>query len=205
VSTGNVQPMHLMQAISNFGNAAILFPLSLIVAGAIWRFQSRMAAAWFLGTVTLCAAVIAVLKIAFATCSYAWGTDIVSPSGHASLSTMFYGSLMLVVARQVRPWQQAVIVVAACGLIAAVAVSRIVLRAHSPAEVAIGLSVGAAACALFAVQYLRRPTPPLNLALLTALSVAAILALHDTHVHAEHAVRRIAPWLREWTGVCAHP
>ena len=103
--------MHLMQVISSFGDTAILAPLSLIVAAALWRFQSRLAASWFIGTLTLCAAVMAILKVAFVTCSHAWGTDIVSPSGHASLSAMFYGSLALVVARQVRPWQQPLIAI----------------------------------------------------------------------------------------------
>jgi len=197
--------MHWMQAISNLGNAAILLTLSVIVAAAIWRFQSRLAAAWFLAMVTVCAVAMAILKVTFAACSQAWGTDIVSPSGHASLSAMFYGSLALVMARQVRPWQQALIAIAGCGLIAAVAVSRVVLRAHSPAEVVIGLSVGMAACALFAVPYLRRPAAPLNLTLLIALSVPAILMLHNTHVHAEHVVRQIAPWLRHWIGLCTYP
>ena len=197
--------MHLMQAISNLGNTAILLPLTLIVGAAIWRFQSRFAAAWFLGTVTLCAAVIAILKVAFATCSQAWGeADIVSTSGHASLSAVFYGSLALVVCAQVRPWQQPLIVVAGCGLIAAVAVSRVALRVHSPAEVVMGLAVGMAACVLFAVQYLRRPAPPISLVLLFAVTVAAIFLLHGTDLHAEHIVRRIAPWLRQWTGICAH-
>ncbi len=192
-----------MQVISSFGDTAILAPLSLIVAAALWRFQSRLAASWFIGTLTLCAAVMAILKVAFVTCSHAWGTDIVSPSGHASLSAMFYGSLALVIARQVRPWQQPLIAICSCGLIAAVAVSRVVLGVHSPVEVVMGLSVGIAACALFAVQYLRRPAPPLSLALLFALSVAAIFLLHDTHVHTERVVWRIAPWLRQWTGLCA--
>ena len=196
--------MHLTQAVSNLGDSAILLPLSLIVAAAIWRFQSQLAAAWFLGAVTLCAAVMAILKIAFVTCSHAWGTDIVSPSGHASLSAMFYGSLALVVARQVRPWQQALIVIGGCGLIAAVAISRVVLRVHSPAEVLVGLTVGMAACALFAVQYLRRPAPPLSLVLLFAATVTAIFLLHGIHLHAEPLVWRIAPWLRQWTGACAY-
>lgn len=195
--------MHLMQAISNLGDSAILVPLSLIVAAAIWRFQSRFAAAWFLGAVTLCAAVMATLKVAFLTCSHAWATDIVSPSGHAGLSATFYGALALVVARQVQPWQQPLIVVGAWALIAAIAVSRVILGAHSPAEVVTGLSVGIAACTLFAVQYLRRPAPPISLVLLCAVTAAAIVLLHGTPLHIEQVVEQIAPWMRRWTSACA--
>jgi membrane-associated phospholipid phosphatase len=195
--------MHLMQAITNLGDSAILLPLSLIVAAAIWRFQSRLAAGWFLGAFALCATVMTLLKVAFLTCSHSWGTnDIVSPSGHASLSAAFYGSLALVAARQARPWQRPLIVAGASGLVAAVAASRVILGVHSPAEVAIGLSVGLAACALFAVQYLRRPAPPIRLVLLCALLAGAVLLMYGSHLHAEHVVRQIAPWLRRWAGLC---
>src|ERR1700741_4703026 len=107
-----------MQAMSEFGDAAVLLPLSIVLMLALGS----------------CLLLTVLLKVAFIACYPAWHTAVVSPSGHASFSTAVYGALALVAARQVPSWQQPPIFLLCLTLVGGIAVSRVVLGAHSLAE-----------------------------------------------------------------------
>jgi membrane-associated phospholipid phosphatase len=194
--------MNLLSVISDAGDSAVLLPLALLLIVALWRYQSWPAAATLIVALAACGAAMITLKIVLIACGQAWNAGLVSPSGHASLSTAVYGALGIVAATQAPRWQQPAIVLASWLFVGAIAISRVMLGAHSYAEVGLGLLVGAAALCLFAVPYFRLRKAPLNLALLVAFSVAIVLILHGAHLPVEKLIHRFAFFGRTATGIC---
>lgn len=194
--------MNLLGVISDAGDSAVLLPLALLLIAALWRYQSRAAAATLIVALAACGAVMVVLKIMLIACGQTWNAGVVSPSGHASMSTTVYGALGIIAARQAPRWQQPAIVLGSWLFVAAIAISRVVLGAHSYAEVGLGLLVGAAALCLFAVPYFRLRKAPLNVALLAALSLATVLVLHGAHLPVEKLIDRFASFGRTAAGIC---
>lgn len=194
--------MKLLTVISDAGDSAVLLPLALLLIAALWRYHSRKAAAALIVAMAGCAAVMVVLKLALIACGQSWDTGVVSPSGHAGMSAIVYGAIGIIAARQAPRWQQPAIVFGSWLLVGAIALSRVVLGAHSYAEVGLGLLVGAAALCLFALPYFRLRKAPLNLALLVGLSVTIVLILHGMHLPAENLIHRFAFFGRSAMGIC---
>jgi undecaprenyl-diphosphatase len=79
------------------------------------------------------------------------------PSGHATLATAFYLSLLMVLGGERRSWARAAGAVAFLLLIAGITLARVYLGVHYPSDVAAGASLGAAWTVLSAAL-LRRLT-----------------------------------------------
>jgi membrane-associated phospholipid phosphatase len=194
--------MNLLAVISDAGDSAVLLPLALLLVFALWHYQSWPAAGTLILALGACGMVMIILKITLIACGQVWNAGVVSPSGHAGMSTAVYGALGIIAARQAPRWQQPAIVLASWFFIGAIALSRVVLGAHSYAEVGLGLLVGAAALCLFAMRYFRLRKAPLNLALLFALAAAIVLILHGAHLPAEKLIHKFAFFGRAAAGVC---
>ena len=194
--------MNWETAITDLVDVAVLLPLSLILAALMWGFQSRRAAFWLFGSLAICACITAILKLAFDTCSAAWGIVSISPSGHASMSAMVYGALAIVVARHRPVWQRPILLACSWMLVVIVAISRILVGAHSSTEVILGLLIGAGALALFTVQYMRRPVPHINLLLVFVLTAVAVVLMHGIHLQVETWLRQAWPVEDRWSSIC---
>ncbi len=195
--------MNLVTAISDAGDAAVLIPLAALLVVVLWRYQGWKAAWALMLALAACACVTVILKLVLVACGQSWNAGMSSPSGHASMSVAVYGALGIVFARQSLPWQQPAIVLGNWVLIAAIAVSRVVLGAHSYTEVALGLLVGGMALALFAYRYFKLRKAPINRPLLAASVLAIVVILHGAHLPAENLIRQLAFFGRASTGVCA--
>lgn len=193
--------MNLVHVISDAGDSAVLIPLATLLVITLWRYQAFAAASTLIVALAACAVVMIVLKLVLIACGQSWHAGVVSPSGHASMSATIYGALGIVAARQMPAWRPAIII---CSwlVIAAIAASRIVLGAHTYAEVGLGFLVGAGALWLFAVRYSRLRPPPVNLIVLATLALATIVLLNGTHLPAEFVLRKLALFGRASTGVC---
>jgi membrane-associated phospholipid phosphatase len=183
--------MAVMLGITNVGDLAVLLPLSAALLVWLLAGRSLPGAAWWVAAVALCMAGTALLKIYFLACPIA--TELTSPSGHSSLSTLVYGALAVILAAKVgAPWQRLAIAAVAAALIAAIAASRLVLAAHGPLDIAVGIAVGAVSLLVFAQGYLRRPAAASLMPLL--LTVVVLMSLfHGRELRAEeflHAVSR---------------
>jgi undecaprenyl-diphosphatase len=193
--------MNLVHVISDAGDSAVLIPLATLLVICLWRYQAWAAASTLVVALAACASVMVVLKLVLLACGQSWHAGLVSPSGHASMSTAIYGALGIVVTRQVPRWRPAIII--CCSLvIAAISASRIVLGAHTYAEVGLGFLVGASALWLFAVRYFRLRLPPVNLVVLATLTLATIVLLNGTQLPTEFVLRKLALFGRASTGVC---
>jgi membrane-associated phospholipid phosphatase len=188
--------------VTDFGDSAVTVPLALltliflVVAG-----RGQLALGWGLA-IGGCGVAIGALKLVFGACNSGLTTvGIVSPSGHTAMSVAVYGSLaLLVAARLPRRFRSVVISAAAVSLIV-IAVSRIVLHDHTPAEIAVGLIVGAGAVGGFRAVLRHHEAPPLGGLLL--LGAGLVAALHGTRWMIEPELHRLAwdfrlavPWCR---------
>ena len=191
--------------VTNFGDLDLLLPLSLVVAGTLWRFESRAVATAFAGALVLCLGTLAVLKLTLLSCGAYWHLLVRSPSGHCGAATIVYGAIAIVLATHTPPRLRRLWYGGALALIVLIALSRVVLRMHSQVEVAIGLTIGAACLALFTLRYRGRPHPRINpLALGLALSLTSLVA-YGSQSQAEILLKDWAMMLRLHTGACAAP
>ena len=178
-----------MNALTDLGDAAVLLPLSIVIL--LWmviHHGRRISASWVIA-VSLCVGATALLKIYLYACPPQ--PNLVSPSGHTSLSVLIYGAIALVIAAEQRGWSRAVIFFSGTGLIVAIAGSRLWLNAHTAPEVAIGIVIGIATLTLFADRYGRSRTEGVSLSpfILSVVMVTAIL--HGQELRAEaflHAI-----------------
>lgn len=141
----------LNKAVTLLGSAPVVLPVSGMLTAVLWRRHSVKAAVGWVAALALMVAVVMLLKIAGHACNVHFLDDrLTSPSGHAALSAAVYGAVGVVVARHVEGWRRNAFLLAVFGIVAGVAVSRVILRSHSVTEVTVGLALGGLAVAAFA-------------------------------------------------------
>lgn len=191
---------------SALGDTALLLPFSLAFLLYLLAVR-RVGLARDFG-IALAAALLVTLaaKLAFNACGAQFAElDIRSPSGHAAFAGIVYGVLACAFGAGRSTGIRAVLAVAAAALVGAIGASRVVLRVHSAEEVALGLAIGAAAVALFAILRSRADDPPLS-PLIPAIGTALVMLLFlGGSVTFEHAIVRTARHLTGALDICAPP
>lgn len=189
--------------VTDFGDSAVTLPLAglalvfLLISG--WR---RAAGALLLG-VAAAGIGIGLLKLALESCSRPLiGTSIVNPSGHMAVSVAVYGSLALILARRLPGRHAFWIWSATAALLAAIAVSRLVLHAHTAAEVAAGTFVGLMAGLLFRKLLGQESRPILHFGWFALAAAAVVFAMHGTRWPIEHLVKAIVLLIRRGIPAC---
>lgn len=167
---------HLTVSITDLGDSAVTLPLAaaaiaiLLAAGRL-----RLAAAWAIA-IAACVAATAALKLALA----------MSPSGHASVSAVVYGGFVVAVGPSLTPLLRWPARAGAGLLIAAIALSRLVLHKHTIEETIVGLALGLGALAAFRAVARDGRTPVLWMC---AAAAVVIVAMHGTRWQAEALIR----------------
>jgi membrane-associated phospholipid phosphatase len=184
----------MMKFLTDFGDSAVLLPLSAVVL--IWLLATRSigAAIWWIGVLVVFGAVIGGLKMLFFACPPA--VDVRSPSGHTGFSMLVYGGIAAIIAVERRSaWSRAAIMLATVALVVGIAISRITLHMHSRTETLIGFLIGAAAVAVFVFGYRRTTT---NRRLMGPLLFAVVLTaaiFHGARLNAETNLHTLGGWL----------
>ena len=197
-----------MSHIGHLGHSAILFPASLVFFICLLWLDRHADARAFGAALFACLLATLVAKLAFHACGSeipAFGIE--SPSGHASISAVFYGCLALNVAAGRPLWQRTGIYAGTALFVALVGVSRVVVEAHTLPDVIAGTSIGMLAILVF--QALRGPSRLLVIprrALTLGIPASAVLVL-TILVFARHwtpeGLIEIAGWrLDRFFGVC---
>jgi membrane-associated phospholipid phosphatase len=193
-----------MRYLTNLGDAAVVLPVAALIL--LWLLDlagQRIALLW------CCALLVAgggtaLLKIYIDACTIpVAGLD--SPSGHTGMSTLVYGGLALMIGAETASWRRLAVGAAGVVLVAAIALSRVVLGAHDVIEVVVGLLIGGTALALFARGYVGVPIEGARRIwpLVIATSILAVaLALSDHPTQLEPFWHLIADDLRNATGLC---
>jgi hypothetical protein len=185
---------HWLIEVTEFGDAAVLLPIAAVMLAWLLLIGARRSAAWWLIAVAFCAGVTAVFKILFYTCPPT--PALHSPSGHTSLSTLVYGALMLVMADEARGLPRALAIGGGAALILAIAVSRLLLFAHTGLEIGLGLIIGAGGLILFGQGYRRHRATRVGLYLLIVTGGGLMAALHGQALNSEPTIHAIALYLR---------
>lgn len=178
---------------TNFGDLAVLLPLVVVLGLWLLVVRKQASALWWAGAVGFCVGCTAVLKMYFYVCPLS--TDLHSPSGHTSLSTLVYGALTLTVAAEVEGWQRGLAVAAGAIFVASIAISRILVQAHSLTEVCVGLLIGGASLWLFARAYTRSPPTLRHVGTLAVVCVALMVLLNGQELRAEDFLHNLAVYL----------
>ena len=194
-----------MHSITNLGDAALLLPVSFaILVLLVWQGHERVAAS-FAAAIMICVALTVAAKLYFYGCDIrASAGDVLSPSGHTSLSAAFYGCGALLITRRREGFPRAAIIMGAVLIIALVGISRVATRAHSWPDVLVGALGGAGCVVLFALLAGGR-IPHVRLRPLIASAAVAAIFLSGQHLSAEPLIRKIAVDLHAWSGACSDP
>jgi hypothetical protein len=179
-----------MSALTDFGDAAVLLPLSVVILVWLLSDDSRRVVGSWVIAVGLSVATIRLLKI------YLYASPR-HPISLARVVTPALASWSMVQLRSSLPPSKedgrAVVLLAGSSLIVAINGSRVWLDAQSAPDVAVGIVIGIAMLALFADQYVRFRTEGRQLrpVILSVVVVTAIF--HGQALRAEaflHAISR---------------
>lgn len=194
--------IHLVHAITDLGDAAVLIPASaMLVAYLLYVRSTRTAGIW-VATLVLCAGLTIFAKLALYTCGTV--ADLRSPSGHTSVSVTFYGCCALMMGADKERWNRLLLVLGGTLIAAAIAMSRVLLHAHSIGEVVAGFIIGAFCVAWFALGQFAQPSSP-RLRWEPALVMLALVAvaMHGRHWSVEAAIVHLAHLLHADMRFCA--
>jgi membrane-associated phospholipid phosphatase len=181
-----------MRFITDFADQAVILPLATVV-GMIFLSLGwvRGAAAWaFAVAGTL--AMMLMLKLCMLACGWRWPElDIHSPSGHTASAAVVYGGLLSLALPRANPLARAALILVPTVVIA---ITRVMLGAHSVAEVISGGAVGFfGAWVMFGLVGARPQTLPRRRlrVLVSAAALVIIVGLHGRHMPAELSIRHL--------------
>jgi membrane-associated phospholipid phosphatase len=190
-----------MKFVTDFGDSALLLPLSLAILAWLLFARSARTGIWWSAALILCGTGIGVLKMLFFACPP--GGDLDSPSGHTALSALVYGGLATILASETQSkWLRRAIGAAAFFLIVTIADSRLVLHMHSLPEVAAGMAIGIATLALFVFQYRRIPHKHGRILPLLLIASITVAVFHGQQLTPESRLHALSLLLNLRALVC---
>lgn len=182
-----------MQFLSDFADQAVILPLVLATALALWLGGwARGAIAWLLVCgVTL--ATVGVAKLAVFTLGpFPAIPLLLSPSGHTASAALVYGGLIGLLFTGTRPRH---LVVIAAALASAIGLTRMALGLHTLPDTLVGAAIGLAGAAILELTAGHRPDRFHRL-LPIGFAAAVLLGFHGLRMPAE-------PWLRVFAATLA--
>src|SRR5438067_283795 len=133
--------MKMAMLVTELGGAGLLLPAAVVLLGYLIAWGAPGAAfRWFVALAGVAASIV-LLKLATHACAAHFGlAQLISPSGHAALSGIVYGGGAVALGKGRRGgW---LLLAAAGAVVVAIGATRVILRAHTPTEVAVGAALG---------------------------------------------------------------
>lgn len=190
---------NLMVFVTSLGDAPVKAMLTVAVLAWLWRQGARSAAFHWLAAVGFGLVSSALFKwLAQAPRPiemYEGISRFAFPSNHATMTTIQFGFLAVLVAHELPPARRWRPYLAAALLITPIAFSRLYLGAHWLTDTLGGISLGVVWVALLGLGYSRHPAPPLRRwGLLAVICAAVLLAeLGDTLLFHQRDLDRYQP------------
>jgi membrane-associated phospholipid phosphatase len=129
-----------LRVINHAGSGRLLFPATLLLLIAFPQARKRW---WIWFGLMLVAPGIEGLSKALITRHRPEDLSMGFPSGHATAAAAYFGAVFYL-ARPLRPWSRVLVRAGAVLTILLVAVARVILRAHWPADSIAGIGLGLA-------------------------------------------------------------
>ena len=175
-----------MQFVTDFADQAVVLPLVLVTAAAMWLGGwGRGALAWSLVCGATLGLVGAAKLIVFAYGPFAGLPLLLSPSGHTASAALVYGGFAGLLFAGPRPRFLAPIAALLAG---GIGISRVMLGLHTLPDVLVGAAIGLAGAIALEASAGRRPEHFRRVVPL-AVGGAVLIGFHGLHLPAE-------PWLR---------
>lgn len=185
--------MDLISLVTDFGDLAVVVPLTLAILVWLLWLGKRREALWWCLAVIFCAGGTAVLKISFFACPPV--EDLHSPSGHTALSLLVYGGIAAIVAVEREGWRRRLVVALAASFIGAIAISRVLIDAHTILEVVTGLFVGLAPLACFVAVYHKRHAGRVEVRPIVVAAILIAVIMNGQVVRAEDFLHSVSGYL----------
>ena len=171
---------------AELGDYQVILPISLVVLGwLIWRRHHSAAWHW-LAALSFGMATNLIFRWLLPVSSPAEAAQGVSgssfPSSHATFSTLVFGFLAVLIARELPQARRWMVYLAAALLIVPIAFARLYLGIHWLTDTLAGLSLGLIWVAVLGVAYNYHTTTALNWRGLLAYSVLVLLVTDLLHV-----------------------
>jgi len=170
----------VMIAITELGSAVVAVTVTgAVLCWLLWQRAWHAAAYWVtaVGGAALIGVVIkATLHRARPIPLYSGWDAFSFPSGHATTNAAIYGFLAILLARNARPFWQALTAATVVLIVALIGLSRLYLGAHWFSDVIGGMAFGTAWIALLGIAYIRHDPPELHRAPLAAIALAGFVA-----------------------------
>lgn len=188
--------MHLASFLTDFADQAVLLPLAVVVAIALYAAGWRRGALAWAGGVIVVLGVMLVLKLGSMACGQILlGRELRSPSGHTAAAAAVYGALIpLLLGAPGRGWLRLLPAVTIAVIIGG---TRIALGDHTDIEVVIGGVVGVGA-AYAILRLAGQPPSGIRLSpMILIVIVLTIFAFYGLRMNAEAAIGT-SPLLHWW-------
>lgn len=189
-----------VHALTGVRDLAVLLPLSaVILMWLLWARSTAEALRWAIA-VALCAGGTALFKIYFLACPPA--SDLHSPSGHTSFSTLVYGAIVLLAMAQTRGRLRWAVAAGGAALVLAIGATRFLIGAHSVPEILFGLGLGLVGLAIFRGRAVLPAAARASLKPLLFTAVLLVAVLDGQQLHAEEVLHAISTYLLATAGAC---
>jgi membrane-associated phospholipid phosphatase len=189
--------------VTDFGDTAITLPLSVLMICFLFFLGERRAGIGLALALAACGIAIALVKLVLQSCGHPLlSIDLVNPSGHAALSTMVFGSLGFLLSHGSTAERRWIFTTSSLTIILAIAVSRLALAFHSPAEVLAGVALGLVALIIFC--YAARSLPARREFLWLGLFALVVIGLiHGSRWPIEEVIQSLVHLIRHSVPACS--
>jgi membrane-associated phospholipid phosphatase len=197
---------HFLDFVTGFGDQSVILPFAAAVAIALAASGARREALIWCGAIFIALFATLVAKVLFLPCGHLIPLlGIRSPSGHTAAAIAAYaGFAMLWVKLAQDRWMRAAFISVALAGCLAIAVSRVLIGAHTTPEVLFGGLIGLASPVILAgvepPASEPRPRPTL---LLLLVPLILVLLFHGATLPIEGAIDVASMRLMAWLGLCA--
>jgi membrane-associated phospholipid phosphatase len=185
----------LIGFITNLADQAVILPLVSAVLVLLMVLGEARAALWWAVAITMALGGALIAKIVFIPCGHLLPMlSIQSPSGHTASAAAAYGGLMVLAAQAMgSPVRRYALFGLGTLVVAAVALSRILLHAHTVPETLLGAAIGVTAPLMLMVpQQLFVGGAVLRRRWLLAVPLLVVPLMLGQQMNAERWITRLA-------------
>lgn len=173
----------LMVYLTLLGQKQVLIPVACILIG--WLMLTKQWHLAFHGSSLLLATVVSVHFIKnWLQCARPWGVvfspeSFSFPSGHTTLATVFYGSLILLTQHHLKSGARKFTFILLSSIIVIISVSRLYLGVHWFTDVVGAWILSAALLTLITIAYQRTKAKPINIHKLFSLTLVSLAMIYS--------------------------
>lgn len=196
-----------MWIVSSLADLLVPLPASLALIALLARAGAGGEALAYAKALLFCLVATFAMKFALATCGAGERLGVDSPSGHVAVAATFFGALALMLGARRAAAAKLLLAAGVAAFVILVAVSRVAVNAHNPAETIVGAATGVVALAIFFVNEPKHTPSDQPLSLVSTLAplaaVYVVLALPiSSHCTAEPWIDAIADEFGAVTHLC---